>query len=149
MSKKIIWKKYLQIYFQNKKIIKFKVLSCHTCKIELKVCKVAKYFAIHLLLIWSQEDNLNRNYPHSRQDLYLRFLRKWVFATNSEFLIPISYIFATQCRRQLHQMCNFSSGNFPKVRSGPLRHRRLKWAAERCGSDGLGGRAPRLELAGT
>ena len=42
---------------------------------------------------------------------------------------------------------NFPSGNFPKVRLGPLRRRRLQWGVERCGQDGLGGRAPRLEQA--
>ena len=28
-------------------------------------------------------------------------------------------------------MCNFSSGNFPKVRLGHRRHRRLEWGAYR------------------
>ena len=48
----------------------------------------------------------------------------------------------------ISQVCNFPSGNFQKVRLGPLRRRRLQWGAERCGWDGLRGRAPRLEQAG-
>ena len=36
------------------------------------------------------------------------------------------------------QMCNFPSGNFPKVMLGPMRHHRLQWGAKRCGQDGLG-----------
>ena len=36
------------------------------------------------------------------------------------------------------QLCNFQSGNFPKVRLGPLRRRRMQWGAERCGWDRLG-----------
>ena len=44
------------------------------------------------------------------------------------------------------QMCNFPSGNFPKVR--PSEAPQATMGAERCGKDGLGGQAPRLEQAG-
>ena len=42
---------------------------------------------------------------------------------------------------------NFSSGNFPKVRLGLLRRRRLQGRAKRCGWDWQGGRALQLEQA--
>ena len=37
----------------------------------------------------------------------------------------------------ISQMCNFPRGNFPKVRLGPLRRRRLQWEAERRGYNRL------------
>ena len=42
---------------------------------------------------------------------------------------------------------NFPSGNFPKVRLGLLRRRRLQGRAERCGWDWQGGRALQQEQA--
>ena len=57
----------------------------------------------------------------------------------------------------ISQMCNFPSGNFPKVRLGPLRRRALQWepsaaarmgqGTERCGQKGLGDRALQLVQA--
>ena len=44
------------------------------------------------------------------------------------------------------QVCNFLSGNLPKVRLGPLRRRRLQWGSSAAARMGWGGRALRLGL---